>query len=55
MNQVLSIFLQVKRALPPDVLSKYEQRQAEDAVARAQLEGLVSFQEVTNGSYTPMS
>ncbi|CAM6118992.1 unnamed protein product [Calypogeia fissa] len=32
---------EVKRALPVDVLSKYEQRQAEDAVARAQLQGLV--------------
>jgi hypothetical protein len=32
---------QVRRALPAEILSKYEQRQAEDAVARAELPGLV--------------
>jgi hypothetical protein len=31
----------VKRALPPDVLAKYEQRQAEDAVVQAKITGLV--------------
>lgn len=35
--------LQVKRALPPDVLAKYEQRQAEDAVVQAKITGLVSL------------
>ncbi|KAG0571284.1 hypothetical protein KC19_6G225700 [Ceratodon purpureus] len=32
---------EVKRALPPDVLVKYEQRQAEDAVLQAKIPGLV--------------
>jgi hypothetical protein len=32
---------EVRRALPAEILSKYEQRQAEDAVARAELPGLV--------------
>ncbi|KAG0607036.1 hypothetical protein M758_9G187900 [Ceratodon purpureus] len=32
---------EVKRALPPDVLAKYEQRQAEDAVVQAKITGLV--------------
>lgn len=32
---------EVKRALPAGTLLKYEQRQAEDAIARARLEGLV--------------
>jgi len=31
----------VRRALPAEILSKYEQRQAEDAVAQAELPGLV--------------
>lgn len=32
---------EVKRTLPAETLLKYEQRQAEDAVARARLEGLI--------------
>ena len=35
--------LQVKRALPPDVLARYEQRQAQDAVTQANIHGLVSL------------
>ncbi|KAJ7530519.1 hypothetical protein O6H91_14G007100 [Diphasiastrum complanatum] len=32
---------ELQRCIPQDVLSKYEQRQAEDAISRAKLEGLV--------------
>ncbi|KAG0563045.1 hypothetical protein M758_8G000600 [Ceratodon purpureus] len=32
---------EVKRALPPDVLARYEQRQAQDAVTQANIHGLV--------------
>lgn len=38
---MVNIGCQVKRALPADVFSKYEQRQAEDAVVQAKLTGLV--------------
>jgi hypothetical protein len=40
----------VKRAVPPDVLAKYEQRQAEDVVIQAKITGLVRlhFQAIFN-------
>ena len=42
MQPVRVNFVQVRRALPPDVFAKNEQRQAEHAVVEANIAGLVS-------------
>ena len=42
MRPVCVNFVQVRRALPPDLLAKYEQRQAEHVVVEANIAGLVN-------------